>query len=403
LNLKKVTLYFPLFPIISNQWILRRKPFKTYEGVGKMPIVDLNSKQFDEENCTKLEIFEKYLKEWLPVFIHSKAHDRINICDFFAGSSEENVESFGNPKSILRTIDTYVEDIIKNKLQVNILLNDKVRPKIDCLRKNLSEEESKFCKLSNQITISYYNEEFDNFFDHIREEIQNQANILFIDRNGLKYVTKQRLLDLDMFSHTDYLFYCSASFLIRFEFADYFPDFKLPAGCKKEDAHGHLLKYYRSLIPKDSRTKLYPFTIKKKNGVYGLIFGSKNPIGVEKFLQVAWDKNSINGTANFDIFDDSPKEQLKFDFEKKATKLEKFENDLRHYILSKKEITNKEIYYYTLEKGFTPKHAYKVVKNMKTKKLLETYRHAYINYENVVRKQNIVKFYAKRKRWQNLK
>ena len=69
--------------------------------------------------------------------------------------------------------------------------------------------------------------------------------------------------------------------------------------------------------------RVYPFTIKKKRGVYGLIFGSKNPLGVEKFLRVAWETNPINGVANFDIFDDSPKPQLTFDFEKKVTKIEK--------------------------------------------------------------------------------
>ena len=360
-----------------------------------MPSIDLHSKVFDEGTLTKLEIFEKYLIEWLPVFIHSRAHDTINICDFFAGTGEDKIKNPGSPKIILKIIDTYIDQIVKNKLQVNILLNDKTKRKIDCLKKNLSKEEERICTLSEKINISYYTEDFDILFEKIMKAIRNQANILFLDQNGLKHVTKDRLLDLENFNHTDYLFFCSSSTLIRFPFSKYFPDFNLPSGCKKEEVHDHLLEYYRSSIPKGSMTRLYPFTIKKKHGVYGLIFGSKNPLGVEKFLRVAWNTNPVNGIANFDIFDDSPKAQLTFDFAKKATKIEKFEKDLRRLIQESKKITNAEIYYYTLENGFTPKHASKVVRKMRDKNILKKFKYTYINYANVVKNKNIVEFQVK--------
>jgi hypothetical protein len=35
--------------------------------------------------------------------------------------------------------------------------------------------------------------------------------------------------------------------------------------------------------------------------VNGLIFGSSHPLGMDKFLQVAWNKDVINGEADFDI------------------------------------------------------------------------------------------------------
>ncbi|MFO7903844.1 MAG: hypothetical protein R6U98_14365, partial [Pirellulaceae bacterium] len=50
-----------------------------------------------------------------------------------------------------------------------------------------------------------------------------------------------------------------------------------------------------------NKTALYPFTLKKGANIYGLVFGSKHPLGVEKFLDLAWSKNEINGEANFDI------------------------------------------------------------------------------------------------------
>ncbi len=60
------------------------------------------------------------------------------------------------------------------------------------------------------------------------------------------------------------------------------------------------LDKYRSLIPSNSKLKIFPFSIKKGAHIYGIIFGSKHILGVEKFLKIAWNKNKINGEANFD-------------------------------------------------------------------------------------------------------
>jgi hypothetical protein len=37
---------------------------------------------FDPETITKLEIFETYLEEWLPVFIQSRPRHGIHVYDF---------------------------------------------------------------------------------------------------------------------------------------------------------------------------------------------------------------------------------------------------------------------------------------------------------------------------------
>ena len=52
-----------------------------------MPTRNLHDHPFDEETILKLEIFEDYLKEWLPTFVMSHADDDIWIFDFFAGTS----------------------------------------------------------------------------------------------------------------------------------------------------------------------------------------------------------------------------------------------------------------------------------------------------------------------------
>jgi hypothetical protein len=60
-----------------------------------------------------------------------------------------------------------------------------------------------------------------------------------------------------------------------------------------------------------------------------LIFGSSNLYGIEKFLNVAWKKDSLSGEANYDIKDDdirSGEPSLFKDFDK-PKKLDRFEKN----------------------------------------------------------------------------
>ncbi|MDW7772116.1 MAG: three-Cys-motif partner protein TcmP [Desulfobulbaceae bacterium] len=65
-----------------------------------MPEIDLHTRCFDDGTKTKLDIFGKYLEEWLPVFIHNQYCDNVTICDFFAGPGPGS-DSKGNPGSPL--------------------------------------------------------------------------------------------------------------------------------------------------------------------------------------------------------------------------------------------------------------------------------------------------------------
>ncbi len=46
---------------------------------------DFHDKPFDDATKTKLELYQKYVEEWLPVFIKYKIKN-INIFDFFLRS-----------------------------------------------------------------------------------------------------------------------------------------------------------------------------------------------------------------------------------------------------------------------------------------------------------------------------
>jgi three-Cys-motif partner protein len=127
-------------------------------------------------------------------------------------------------------------------------------------------------------------------------------NLFFFDQNGVKQITVKFLTHLETFQKTDYLFFLSSGYFKRFGFEHIFPDLKIKnEDVKNSEIHRTIVEKFREALPESSQTKLYHFSIKKNRNVYGLVFGSKHLLAVEKFLKVAWDKNKINGEANFDI------------------------------------------------------------------------------------------------------
>ncbi len=87
-----------------------------------MPKKNIHERAFDEGTITKLELFDSYLKSWLPVFIHSKPEKDIIICDFFAGPGRDIVGVDGSPIRFLKTIYGYKDDIIAKKKKSHYIL-----------------------------------------------------------------------------------------------------------------------------------------------------------------------------------------------------------------------------------------------------------------------------------------
>jgi len=220
--------------------------------------------------------------------------------------------------------------------------------------------------------------------------------LVFIDQNGVKQVTKEIFLKLESYPKTDFIFFISSSFCNRFEYPDYLPGLIIDKNRDKFcDIHRKMVEHYRGWIPPHSNLRIYPFTLKKgqSGNIHGLIFGSKHPLGVEKFLNVAWNENNVNGEANFDIDDDENKEQMLFDFEQPVLrKVEYFKKELTAKILASNTITNREILDYTLEQGHIPKHAKEVVFKLRKQGKIKHFSYPKIGCKQIYTNHDIVKF-----------
>ena len=74
--------------------------------------------------------------------------------------------------------------------------------------------------------------------------------------------------------------------------------------------HRSIITELRKKLPKNTKLKLYPFSIKKGANIHGIIFGASHPRAVDKFLYISWKRNEVNGEANFDIDGDTQKNQI---------------------------------------------------------------------------------------------
>ena len=187
------------------------------------------------------------------------------------------------------------------------------------------------------------------------------ANLLFLDQNGVQQITEDIFQTIIGLPQTDFIFFISSAIVNRFknikDIRKYVPvtdaDYSQMNGT---NVHRIVADTYRRWIPCGLTYYLGSFSIQKGPNVYGLVFGSGHPRGIDKFLHVAWKKG---GDANFDIDKDgidpnSPSLFSEFD---KPKKISVFEKDLESAVLERRLLTNKDVFIFSLQNGLLSSHA----------------------------------------------
>ena len=371
-----------------------------------MPGKNIHKEPFDEGTITKLEIFQQYAREWLPVFVQTQ-RKKVYIFDFFAGTGYDVEGVAGSPIRILEEIKGQIENIKKNGILIHVFLNEynkkKQKQLIEAIKGYLNEH-SEFQCLKN-IKIHYFCKDFETLYDELEPLIGQCPSLVYLDQNGIKFIADKYFMNITGKSQTDFFYYLSSSFFVRFGDT---PEFKaiVPQATMEEIKekpykyiHNEILNYLRSKLPQGSEVRLYPFTIKKNAGVYGIIFGATHIRAADKFLKLAWKINELNGSANFDIDDDSAKNQLELFGPQPIKKVDAFKQELRNEILAGRINNNKEAFVFTTEKGHIGRHAREEIVEMKRKKLL-MYDDVSpkVNYEAAFKRNEIVEFKIVKKR-----
>jgi len=265
-----------------------------------MPADDFHDKPFDEGTLTKLHIFELYAREWFPVFLSSERPLRaaIHVFDFFAGPGTDTENVLGSPLRLLRQLRDYQGSQGWGKVRIHVHFYDEDLDKINQLKKNI---------IAHGLQLPNVNFDIQplRFEDAFRESAltladSQAAKLVLIDQAGVAQVTPEVFHKLVDSVTCDFLFFLSSSTLHRFR--DH-PAIKQKIVRPDDYYHVHraALDYYRSLLPQGQEYYLAPFSIKKAANIYGIIFGSAHPLGIDKFLEVAWRTDEFSGEADFPI------------------------------------------------------------------------------------------------------
>jgi len=263
---------------------------------------DFHEKPFDEGTLTKLDIFQLYTREWLPVFLAREQEwlRAVHLYDFFAGPGVDATGALGSP---LRTMEVLREYSTRGlsalgKVGITAHFSDGSAEKVDSLRRRLTAPRWKLPGVATPVVHA-------DFADALATSeptlaARDAAKLLLIDQFGVSHVTPDVFRKLIAYPRADFLFFISSATLHRFHEHDAIRQ-KIRPAADFNQVHHAVLDYYRELLPARKRYYLAPFSIKKGSNIYGLVFGSAHPLGMDKFLTVAWNKDRLNGNANFDI------------------------------------------------------------------------------------------------------
>ena len=345
----------------------------------------MHDSPFDEGTLTKLHIFEIYTQEWLPVFIANQdpTWPEVHIFDFFAGPGKDTEGNYGSPLRILSQIKNFYTYLEKLKVKVFVHFYDIDSEKIEILKSSIKDANLYLPLVDYDIKSKDFQVALPSSLSILNND--NSACLVIIDQFGVDNVGPHVFLELVNSSTTDFLFFISSSILNRF--SDY-PDFKIRIDRPDDYYHVHhaVIEYYKKLIPQDKNYYLAPFSIKKGANIYGLVFGSGHPKGMDKFLSTAWRTDKLNGEANFDIHKDNLDEEIMYlpldEF--RPTKVTAFEQDLKNQIMSSLCENEVEVFNICIKHGVTRQHAKKPLSELKTSGKIDCNFHVpqISNFEN---------------------
>lgn len=328
---------------------------------------------YDEGTLLKLDIFEAYAQAWIPVFLSKPEppFPEVHVFDFFCGPGFDSSGAPGSPIRLLRQLRDYYDGgrlAGWNDVTIHVHLSDADQRKTASLSAVIEHEKWKIPGV--QIEVNPMT--FEAALERYRSVLMNKRapKLLIIDQFGVDAVNDEVFTQLTDFPRTDFIFFLSSSTLHRFR--DH-PAIKIKIEKPETsyDVHRVAFDWFHRLAP--GNVFLGRFSIRKRSNIYGLIFGSQHPLGIHKFLEVAWSNDTIAGEANFDIDRENvASEEMLLpldDFRPK--KIQVFESDLEAAIRTGKIQDEAALIRFCIEAGMRGQHCKGVIAGLKKKGIID--------------------------------
>jgi len=334
---------------------------------------EFHNKPFDDGTLTKLQIFELYAREWLPVFLSSAnpTKPELHVADFFAGPGTDSKGVLGSPLRLLKQLKVCQGFAGWSHVRVHAHFFDKSPKKIKQLEANIDRYDLRLQEVALDIRALSFEEALREYGVALAD--RQAAKLLLIDQFGVDQVTPDVFVRLVTSPTCDFLFFLSSSTLYRFRDHPAIKQ-KITRPDDYYQVHRAALEYYTGLLPNPSAYYLAPFSIRKGPNIYGLIFGSAHPLGMDKFLQVAWNKDMINGEADFDINRDnlSPGEMLLPLDNFRPSKITAFERELEQLLRSGQVKDERDLVQCCFSHGVKRQHAQGVLAKLKYQGVIQS-------------------------------
>jgi len=335
---------------------------------------DFHDKSYDAGTLAKLSVFELYAQEWIPVFLSppEPKFDEVHLFDFFCGPGKDLAGVHGSPLRILDQLRRYHQKGMAGwkKVRIVVHLFDAEKEKIERLGTVLRELEWAIPGVEMDLKCLAFCDALAAHHDLLLNA--RIAKLLIIDQCGVDEVSDDVFKKLITFPTTDFIFFLSSSTLHRFR--DH-PAIKQKIDKPEDSYHVHraAVDYYRKLIPSNETVFLGSFSIMKRSNIYGLIFGSRHPLGIHKFLQVAWASDELAGEANFDIERENirPGEGILALDVMRPNKVQEFEETLEAALRAGAMKSEADVVRFCVEAGMTCKHSARPLKKLKSEGVIE--------------------------------
>lgn len=337
-----------------------------------MSLDDFHNKPFDEGTLTKLQIFELYAREWFPVFLSPSNPflSAIHVFDFFAGPGTDCKKVLGSPLRLLRQLQEYQRRQGWEKVHIQVHFYDENSDKTAELTENIANYGLRLPNVDFDIQSLRFDDAFRASASTLADP--RAAKLVFIDQTGVAQVTPEVFRKLVHSPTCDFLFFISSSTLHRFR--DH-PAIKQKIVRPEDYYHVHrvVLEHYRGLRTTGQEYYLAPFSIKKGANIYGIIFGSAHPLGIDKFLEVAWRQDEFSGEANFPIDRENilPDQLLLPMPEVQPSKITVFENELEKLLRDGRLLNEVDVMRACFEYGVKRQHARPVLSKLKKEGIID--------------------------------
>ena len=289
---------------------------------------------------------------------------------FFAGPGTDCQNVLGSPLRLLRQLQEYQGAQGWGKARIHVHFYDEDSDKIAHLKENIANHGLQLPNVNFDIQPLRFDDAFRA--SELTLADPQAAKLVFIDQTGVAQVTPEVFHKLVNSPTCDFLFFLSSSTLHRFR--DH-PAIKQKIVRPDDYYHVHraALDYYRSLLPKGQEYYLAPFSIKKAANIYGIILGSAHPLGIDKFLEVAWRKDEFSGEADFPINRENirPDQLLLPMSEFQPSKITVFESELEGLLLGGRLLNEVDVMRVCFEYGVKRQHARPVLAKLKREGVID--------------------------------